>query len=34
MRKIIFKTVLLSVAVSGTMSSCQKEEFSSKHYAK
>ena len=29
MRKIIFKTVLLSVAVSGTMASCQKEEFSS-----
>ncbi len=29
MRKIIFKTVLLSVAVSGTMASCQKEEISS-----
>ena len=29
MRKIIFKTVLLSVAVLGTMASCQKEEISS-----
>ena len=29
MRKIIFKTVLLSVAVSGTMASCQKDEFQS-----
>ena len=29
MRNINFKTVLLSVAVSGTMASCQKEEISS-----
>ncbi len=28
------KVVLLSVAVAGTMASCQKEEISSKHYAK
>ena len=29
MRNIIFKAVLLSVAVSGTMASCQKDEFQS-----
>ena len=29
MKNIAFKTLLLSVAVSGTMASCQKEEFSS-----
>ena len=29
MRNIIFKAVLLSVAVSGTMASCQKDEISS-----
>ena len=33
-RNKIVKMLLLSVAVSGTMSSCQKDEFSSKHYAK
>ena len=30
----LLKTVLLGVAVAGTMASCQKEEISSKHYAK
>ena len=29
MKNIAFRTLLLSVAVSGTMASCQKEEFSS-----
>ena len=28
MKNIVFKTLLLSVAVSGTMASCQKDEFS------
>ena len=32
--KLITKTVLLSVAMAGIMASCQKEEISSKHYAK
>ena len=33
-KKTFVKAVLLSVAVAGVMTSCQKEEFSSKHYAK
>ena len=34
MKNIAFKTVLLTAALAGTMASCQKDEFSSKHYAK
>ena len=32
--KLITKTVLLSVAMAGVMTSCQKDEISSKHFAK
>ena len=32
--KVFTKAVLLSVAVSGTMASCQKEEFSSEYLSK
>ena len=34
MNKRTMKTVLLTAALAGTMASCQKDEFSSKHYAK
>ena len=34
MNKRLLKSMLLGVALAGTMASCQKEEFSSKHYAK
>ena len=33
-KRTITKAVLLSVAMAGAMTSCQKDEFSSKHYAK
>ena len=33
-KRIITRTVLLTVALVGTMASCHKEEISSKHYAK
>ena len=34
MNKRSLKTMLLGVVLAGAMASCQKDEISSKHYAK